>query len=60
MFATGPGGVNVISPDGVLLGRIHTERTAANCTFGGDGATLYITATDRLYRIKTKTKAARF
>ena len=60
LFATGPGGVNVISPEGVLLGRIHTERTAANCTFGGDGSTLYITATDCLYRIKTKTKAARF
>lgn len=60
VFATGPGGVNVISPDGVLLGRIHTERTAANCAFGGDGSVLYITATDCLYRIKTKTQAARF
>ena len=58
VFATGPGGVNVISPDGVLLGRIHTERTAANCAFGGDGSILYITATDSLYRIKTKTQAA--
>lgn len=57
LFATGPGGVSVISPDGVLLGRIHAERTAANCTFGGDGAVLYITATDCLYRIKTKTQA---
>ena len=60
VFATGPGGVNVISPEGVLLGRIHTEKTAANCAFGGDGSILYITATDCLYRIKTRTKAARF
>jgi gluconolactonase len=59
LFATGPGGVNVISPEGVLLGRIHTERTAANCTFDGEGSTLYITATDCLYRIRTKTQAGR-
>jgi len=57
LFATGPGGVNIISPEGVLLGRIHTEKTAANCAFGGDGSVLFITATDCLYRIQTKTQA---
>ena len=60
VFATGPGGVNIISPEGVLLGRIHTEKTAANCAFGGDGSMLYITATDCLYRIQTKTRGAGF
>jgi gluconolactonase len=55
LFATGPGGIFVISPQGKLLGRILTGRPTANCTFGGDGSTLYIAANDLLCRIPTQT-----
>ncbi|MHC4757380.1 MAG: SMP-30/gluconolactonase/LRE family protein [Planctomycetota bacterium] len=57
LFATGPGGIYVITPAGKLLGRIHTGKATANCGWGDDGSVLYITADDSLYRIKTKTIA---
>ena len=56
LFATGPGGVNVFSPDGTLLGRINPDVSTANCVFGGDGSMLYVTAHQYLCRIKTSTK----
>ena len=55
VFATGPGGVLVISPEGKFLGTIKTERATANCAFGDDGKTLYITADDALLRIRLST-----
>ena len=55
LWATGPGGVLIISPDGKLLGRILMSRPTANCAFGDDGSTLYITSNDFLCRVKTKT-----
>lgn len=60
LFATGPGGVMVISPKGKLLGKIDTEQRAANCAWGDDGSTLYITASSLLCRVKTKTKGMGF
>ena len=57
LWATGPGGVFVIDPDGEILGRIRTGTPAANCTFGGpDGRTLYITSAAFLARIKTNAR----
>ena len=54
IFATGPGGVYVFTPEGNLLGRISTGERTSNCTFGGsDGTTLYMTADTYLCRIKT-------
>ncbi|MEO1554211.1 MAG: SMP-30/gluconolactonase/LRE family protein [Pseudomonadota bacterium] len=53
LFATGPGGVLVISPEGALLGRILTGRATANCAFGEDGRTLFMTAHDRLLKVRT-------
>ncbi len=58
LFATGPGGVNVFAPDGTHLGRINTEQATANCGWGDDGTTLYITADGYLCRIRTSTKGA--
>jgi gluconolactonase len=58
LWATGPGGVLVMAPDGTLLGRIDTGERTANCAWGGDGSTLYMTADNVLLRIKTKTKGA--
>ena len=54
LWATGPGGVLIISPTGKLLGRILTDRPAANCTFGSAGHTLYVTAGDTLGCIETR------
>ncbi|QDV36721.1 SMP-30/gluconolactonase/LRE family protein [Tautonia plasticadhaerens] len=55
IFATGPGGVLVFSPDGTELGAILTGEATANCTLGGeDGSTLFVTADMYLCRIPTK------
>jgi gluconolactonase len=56
LFATGPGGVFVITARGQHLGTIKTGEATANCGWGDDGSTLYITADMYLARIKTKTK----
>lgn len=55
LFATGPGGVLVIDSSGKYLGTISTGRASANCAFGDDGKTLYITADDALLRIRLST-----
>jgi gluconolactonase len=60
LFATGPGGVRVIAPDGTLLGRIDTGEATANCAFGEDGSTLYLAADGYLCRIRLKTKGIGF
>lgn len=61
LFATGPGGVLVISPSGKHLGTINTGEATANCAFGGeDGSTLYITANMFLARIRTSTKGSNY
>ena len=56
IFTTGPGGVLVITPEGKLLGIINTGEATANCAWGDDGSTLYLTADMYLCRIKTLTK----
>ncbi len=58
LFATGPGGVYVIAPDGTRLARIHTGERTSNCAWGDDGSVLYMTVDDNLCRIKTTTKGA--
>ena len=54
VFATGPGGVLVIAPDGTHLGSILTGEATANCAFNEDGSQLYITADMYLMRIAVK------
>jgi len=60
LFATGPDGVWVFDPTGKHLGTIVTGVPTANCGFGGDGSTLFITANDKLVRVKTTTKGQGF
>jgi|TARA_B110000116_G_C16783687_1_gene559705 gluconolactonase len=55
LFATGPGGVWIISPDGVHLGTISTGEVTANVAWGDDGRTLYMTASTGLYRVRLAT-----
>ena len=52
IFATGPGGVLVISPEGKHLGTIRPGKATANCAFDAAEDYLYLTSTDVLARIK--------
>ena len=55
LWATGPGGVHIMAPDGTLLGRIETGQFTSNVAFGGkDGTTLFMTADMHVCRIRTK------
>jgi gluconolactonase len=52
VYGTGPGGIWVFAPDGKHLGTIKPPETPANCGWGDDGKSLYMTARTGLYRIK--------
>ena len=53
LWATGPGGLLIISPQGKLLGRVLTGKATANVAFGGkDGKTVFLTAHDTLVQFK--------
>ncbi|MBW3624576.1 MAG: SMP-30/gluconolactonase/LRE family protein [Armatimonadetes bacterium] len=54
LWATGPGGVYIFTPQGKLLGRIETGERTSNVAWGDDGSTLYITADMYVCRIRTK------
>jgi gluconolactonase len=56
LFAAGPGGIHVFAPDGTHLGTLWTGVATSNCAFGGDGSDLYVTASDRIYRIRLLTR----
>lgn len=60
VFATGPGGVLILSPEGKLLGRIATGERIANVGWGNDGSVLYLTSDMYLCRIRTTTKGTGF
>lgn len=60
LWATGPGGVYVISPEGKLLGRLETGERTSNIAWGDDGGTIYVTSDMYLCRIKTSTKGNRW
>ena len=46
----------IISPKGKLLGRIMMGKPTANCAFGDDGSTLFITSSGFICKVKTKVK----
>ena len=53
VYAAGPEGIWVISPDGKHLGTIKASETPANFAWGDEDArTLYITARTGLYRVR--------
>ncbi len=52
IFTSGPGGILVLSKDGKRLGRIRDGKPTANCKFGDDGKTLYLTSKDMVARIR--------
>jgi gluconolactonase len=60
LFATGPGGVHVFAPDGTHLGTFDTGEATANCGWGDDGSTLYVTADMYLGRVRLTTRGLGF
>lgn len=54
IWATGPGGIRIVSPAGKVLGQIKLPEVAANLAFAGDGHTLYITGSTSIYRLHLK------
>jgi gluconolactonase len=54
IFTSGPGGIYVLSPEGKKLGLIATGKATANCAFGEDGKTLFLTSSDMIAKVKLK------
>ena len=60
LFATGPGGVLVLTPGGEHLGTLCTGEATSNCAFGDDGRSLFVTADRFLLRIRLETTGSGF
>ena len=54
IFATGPGGVWILNPEGEHLGIIHTGQATSNCTLDAKNRYLYMTADMYLMRIRLR------
>ena len=54
IWATGPGGLRIITPQGKVLGQLIVPETVANVGFAEDGKTVYLTGSTSLYRLKSK------
>lgn len=55
MWSTGPGGIWLVNNAGAVIGRIRVPVVAANLAWGdADAGSLYITASERLYRLETR------
>lgn len=52
LYCTGPGGLWIFSAAGRHLGTLRAPEIPANCHWGDDGKTLYLTAQTGLYRIR--------
>jgi len=60
IYATGPAGIMVFSPQAKLLGTISFPEIPANLAWGdADGKTLYVTARTGLYRVRTNIAGVR-
>jgi gluconolactonase len=60
VFTSAPGGIMLISKEGKRLGRINDGSPTANCKFGDDGKTLYLTSKDMLARIRLNISGSGF
>ena len=60
LFVTGPGGVLVLNSEGKHLGSLLPGQLTANCGFGDDGRTLYLTSDPYLCRIRLTTRGLGF
>ena len=59
LYCTGPGGVWVFAPSGKHLGTIKPAEVPANCHWGDDGKTLYMTVQTGLYRVRLAVEGIR-
>jgi gluconolactonase len=53
LWASSPGGIRIITPQGKVLGQIKLPEVAANLAWGDDGKTLYICASHSVYKLRT-------
>jgi gluconolactonase len=60
LWASGPGGILILTPEGKHLGTIKTGQATSNCAFGDDGRTLYMTADMYVMRVRLKAKGVGF
>jgi gluconolactonase len=60
VWCAGPGGLQVFSPDGALLGRVRMPEVVANLTWGDDDRrTLFVCATTSVYALRTRVAGCR-
>jgi gluconolactonase len=60
IYSSGPGGIWIISSDGVHLGTIKAPQLPANMAWGDeDGRTLYMTARSAVYRLRVNVPGTR-
>jgi gluconolactonase len=55
VFCTGPGGVWIFNPEAVLIGRIYFPENTSNLAWGEDGHSLFITSSNKVYKISCET-----
>jgi gluconolactonase len=59
VWAAGPGGVTIFSPDGTRLGMLLTGIATSNLAFGGEsGRTLFVTASSAIWRLETRVRSS--
>ena len=60
IYATGPAGIMIFTPQARLLGTISFPEISANLAWGdADGKTLYVTARTGLYRVRMNVAGVR-
>lgn len=58
LYVAGPGGLHVVASDGTELGVLWPGATTSNAAWGDDGYTLYLTASDAVWRVRLATRGA--
>jgi len=58
LFCSVPGGMMVLTPKAEPLGLIVSGKPIANCAFGEDGSTVFMTSGDRVLRLRLRIRAA--
>jgi gluconolactonase len=56
IWTTGPGGITILSPAGVALGRIQLPVNSTNIAFGDDFYSVFFTSGSTIYRIRSLVK----
>lgn len=52
-------GIHCLSPEGALIGKIWLPQQTSNICFGGDeGNTIFITSSDKVYRVRSRRRDA--